>query len=131
MKDNSLIKYQEGFFAKLKRKFRSLFIKKVDNIKIEENKETTDVKIPKPINTILATSISDASSKSKIDKNEFFDLYNKIIKKEIDIKTVDPDTLKDIYKILEEEARLKRNILAQKIKILEEKKELIKKITNE
>ena len=120
MKNNSLIKYQEGFFAKLKRKFRSIFFK--------DNKEEITKIDNKPI--INKTELNN-ENEVKSNKEEFFKLYNQVMKGEVDINSLDKESIAKINEMLEEEVRIKERILAEKTKILNEKKEILRRIVNE
>ncbi len=50
---------------------------------------------------------------SKTNKKEFFELYEKAKKKEIDLHTLQPETLKKIYTILEKEMIIKKRTIAE------------------
>ena len=124
MKNNSLIEYKEGFFAKLKRKFKSLFFR--DN----KNKAKNETKSDKILE--IERKETDVNSKTiSTNKEEFFKLYKKVINKEVDINSLSKEDLAKVYEILKEEVKIKRNILTEKTKILEEKKEVLKNIVNE
>ena len=132
MKNNSLIKYKEGFFARLKRKFKSIFIK--DN---KTNSETEKLGNTNENETIIPESIKNNQAenilekKSNIKKDEFFELYNKVMNNEIDIKSLELKDIEKIQKILNEDIRINIKILKQKTKILEEKRDMLKKLINE
>lgn len=130
MKNNSLIKYQEGFFSKLRRKFKNIFIKKsisdIDNVHIEQSN------IKESIND--KTEISNEKERmqnANLNKEEFFELYKKAVNGEIELSSIDPENLNKIFKILNEEVRIKKETLVKRVQVLEEKREVLKKIANE
>jgi len=122
MKNNSLIKYQESFFTKLKWKFKSIFFK--------DNKDKNEKDNDKIIE--FESKETDVNQKTiSTNKEEFFKLYNKVINKEVNINSLSKEDLTKVYEILKEEVKIKRDIIAEKTKVLEGKKEILKKIVNE
>ena len=133
MKNNSLIKYKESFFSKLKRMFKNLFSKNVENNTVSNTENINNINNKEDADNIeLNIKKEEHSSVNNINnKEEFFKLYNKVINKEVDLQTLNKEELAKLHEILNEEVRIKRNLLAEKIKILEEKKETLKKLINE
>lgn len=128
MKNNSLIEYKEGFFSRLKNRLKSIFNR---DSKIE-TKETQKEQLNLKNSINKKEEFNNENGKySQLNKIEFFELYNKVLKGEIELKSIDPVNLEKIYKILNEEVRIKKESLEKKIKVLEEKSKIIRKIANE
>lgn len=128
MKNNSLIEYKEGFFSRLKNKLKRIFNR---DSKIE-TKETKKEQLNLKNSINKKEGINNENGKySQLNKIEFFELYNKVLKGKIELKSIDPVNLEKIYKILNEEVRIKKESLEKKVKVLEEKNKIIKKIVNE
>ena len=87
MKDNmQLIKYKkQSFFEKIKNKIINIFSKR------ENEKNFKD----EPKNTI-----------SNVSKETFFDIYEKVKKEEINIETLDKETIKKILLMSVEELNI-------------------------
>ena len=134
MKNNSLIKYQEGFFSKLRRKFKSIFMKKsisdIEEMHIEQSNTKDSINDKIEISN-EKERIENTNSNTNSNKEAFFELYKKAVNGEIDLSSIDPENLEKIYKILNEEVRIKKETLVKRVKVLEEKREIINKIANE
>lgn len=108
--NNKLVKYkEETLFTKIKKKFLNLF---------KKNKEET-----------IKQEIS--SQDNNINKKDFFEIYAKVKKHEIDLNTLDKKTLNKIIKMLDEEIALTSKMLEDNMNKISESITNMKMYTNE
>lgn len=91
MNRSELIETKQNFITKIKMFFRKVFVRNYKNETINVNNNTL----------IKKSSINDNQ------KEQFFDLYNKIKHGEVNAFDVDANKLKKICRMLEEECKLK------------------------
>ena len=63
-----------------------------------------------------------------VPKKEFLDMYDKLKKGELDILSIDPDISERMCTLLEEEIKLKENLLNSKLLQIDQLDEDIKKL---
>lgn len=121
MEDKYLIEKKESFFSRIKNWFNSIFTK---NKILEEEKTDSEIKENEieNINDIAEIKENDTKNKDsdfKIkyqeDKAKFMDIYNKVKKKEIEVNSLDEETVKKISKLLYEEILMKVDIIKRDI----------------
>lgn len=94
--NNQLVKYQkETFFSKIKRRILNFF-KGTNKITNENKVENNGI------------SVID------INKQEFFETYEKVKRHEVDLSTLDKKTLYKIIKMLDEEIELTSKLADEK-----------------
>ena len=75
------------------------------------------------------TTLNKTQTESeKLDKKEFFEIYEKLKKGDVDILSMDPDKSEKMCKLLEEEIKLKEKLLDSKLSKANEIDEKIKKL---
>lgn len=93
MKNNNI-------FIKIKKFFKNLF-NKTKALPLAENIEYKEEKV-------IAES-------NKLSKEQFFDLYEKLKKGDVDIFTIDPDEVEKMCILLEEETKFKEKLLTKRL----------------
>ena len=107
MEDKYLIEKKESFFSRIKNWFNSIFTK---NKILEEEKTDSEIK-----ENDTKNKDSDFKIKYQEDKAKFMDIYNKVKKKEIEVNSLDEETVKKISKLLYEEILMKVDIIKRDI----------------
>ena len=91
---------------------KSFFIKKKDRlIMLEESNGVNEIEI----DTKPKTNISD-NDQYKMKKEEFFEIYNKAKTDYFNPNSVDDITLSKIIEMMEEELKIKQELLTEKMK---------------
>ena len=108
MNEKMLIKEKQGIMHKIINFFRSVFFKKkqknMENY--EDSKKPTQEVNESNISSIQKESESYTSSNDKLDKKEFLELYEKAKNNEIDLLSLDAETLRKLCKLLEQEIKI-------------------------
>ena len=73
-------------------------------------------------------NIFNNQKKLPVPKKEFLDMYDKLKKGELDILSIDPDISERMCTLLEEEIKLKENLLNSKLLQIDQLDEDIKKL---
>ena len=119
MSNKQLVEYKENIFTRIRNFFKRIFSKKskqrVEDIVVQNSIEAEHVAEPK----------EEVNEEYKTNKKEFFDIYEKSKKGEVDLFSLSAETLEKMCTLIEEEIRIKKRNNEIKRKKLEEYKEKI------
>lgn len=93
MESKQIVKYKESFWSKIKNKFINLFKRTKNNYNNEEVQN-------------ISAKDNDIVQKNNMSKQEVMELYKKVKNKEVELESLDNESLYKILSLLEEELKL-------------------------